>query len=316
MGAAAGSYAYIQSQQQKAAAAKAAAAALAAKNKAAAAKAAASAAAAAAAARKVTASPNPHNIQFNLPPISQSLPLNVNYGADVGQGSATRHDAGRRAAMWFFSQSGSAQTAPKGSSKSSAVAANGDSNYQYGFQWLWNPVSLGTSVSMNSSVIPSAQDATANQAGLFVGLEQVTVSARINRVNDMAMIRGKATNLEQYYGDTYPTSGAAKETIASQISMLEQKGTMADLEYIYRMSNGLKDGNGKIQTNALGIQTADTAFLSPTAVVLRIGKGPLVYVGWLETMIVAHTMFTWDMIPIDTTIDFTINTFATTTLGA
>ena len=80
------------------------------------------------------------------------------------------------------------------------------------------------------------------------------------------------------------------------------------------MCNGYKDGNGVPNTNALGIVTADTAFLAPTPVVLRIGKGPLAYVGWLNSITVAHTMFTWDMIPIDTKVDFSLQTFATTSL--
>jgi hypothetical protein len=45
-----------------------------------------------------------------------------------------------------------------------------------------------------------------------------------------------------------------------------------------------------------------------------VGKGALAYVGWLNSITITHTMFTWDMIPIDTTVLFTIATFATTSL--
>lgn len=271
--------------------------------------------------KSTTGSLNPVGIDFNLPPIAQALPvMYTDQGLSV---SNKKIDDGRRAAMWFFDVAGnslptkaSGTTATAGSTFANVTTVDKSTagNYAYGFQWLWNPESVGSTVSINPDVVPSPMDGTANLSGLFGGMESVTISARINRITDMAMIRGGATNLNASYTGSYPGAVKTAPDVSAKIAEIKAKGTMADLEYIYRMCNGYKDGNGVPNTNALGIVTADTAFLSPTPVVLRVGKGPLVYVGWLNSIVVAHTMFTWDMIPIDTRVDFSLQTFATTSL--
>lgn len=277
-----------------------------------------------------TGSKNPVGIEFNLPPNKNSLPLMLSkQGLPIGDSSAGKIPASRRSAMWFFDVAGvnglghaKDAKATAGSTfmgATSAAKADGSvdagflQNFSYGFQWLWNPDKVGSKVEVNPEVVPSPMDGTANLSGLFSGMESVTVSARINRVVDMAMIRGKVPNLSSYYMDNYPGAKIPKD-ISAQLKMLEERGTMADLEYIYRMCNGLNDGKGKANTNALGVVTSDTAFLSPTPVVLKIGTGALSYVGWLNSITISHTMFTWDMIPIDTTIDLQLSTFATTSL--
>ena len=254
----------------------------------------------------LTKSPNPVGITFNLPPCSASLPLTIGkQGLPIGDKTANIPDTTRLSSMWFLDQAGAGQAATKNSGAVKPSAPN--SNFAYGFQWLWNPDKVATSVQQNSNVVPNQMDATSPQNGLFPGLEQVTVSARVNRIVDMAMIRGGQNMSYSYY-----TKGRYVGDIDKQIKLLSEKGTMADIEHIFRMCNGVNDGAGKPHTNVFGIQTADTAYLTPTTVALKIGNGPLIYSGWLASMTIAHTMFTWDMVPIDTTIDFTINTFSTT----
>jgi hypothetical protein len=259
---------------------------------------------------KIMRSANAKGIQFNLPPCDTSLPLSIGeQGLLTGGGKANKPDMTRLSAMWFLNQTGASLPATKGATSGQKAGA-ADTNFNYGFQWLWNPQQVGSSVQQNTTVVANPMDATSAQNGLFPGLETVTVQARINRVVDMAIIRGGGTPV-------YTTSGGRSYGLRGpQLKLLTEKGTMADIEHIYRMCNGVLDGAGKPHTNVFGIETSDTAYLTPTTIALKIGTGPLVYSGWLQAMTIAHTMFTWDMVPIDTTIDFTINTFALTAFAS
>jgi hypothetical protein len=65
--------------------------------------------------------------------------------------------------------------------------------------------------------------------------------------------------------------------------------------------------------NGRGIITADIGFLMPT--LLNIDVGPLSYIGYVTSMSVNHTMFTQDMIPIQSTVNISLNLLATAGLA-
>jgi hypothetical protein len=81
---------------------------------------------------------------------------------------------------------------------------------QMGFQFLWNPDSFGTAVSLNPDVTPSMQDRFVGVAGAFPGQETITLNLEINRINDFACFaKLKSTNnyndtYKQYYKNAYP----------------------------------------------------------------------------------------------------------------
>ena len=290
--------------------------------------AAAKASAAAAASISLAAKANtPYNIQFNLPPHKWSLPVdptNLGYNK-TKQTSASFNHGLRRAAMWFYDAPPAGDTAPSSAqgliSTSNAVAAK-DKNL-FGFQFLWNPTTLSNSISYNPAMVPSSADGFAQYSSLFTGMESMQVTAQINRVMDFAAFKANpgmslSEMASSYAAYKNPQSKSKAETTEQQISDLLKRGTMADVEYIYRMVNGIGNASIPTFTNVLGRQTADLAFLAPTAIAIKFGPNPdsLSYVGWLTQVDVQHLQFTEDMIPLDTTVTISISAFSRTTLAS
>jgi hypothetical protein len=232
------------------------------------------------------------------------------------------------------------------------TAAPAVTNYDYdwGFQFLWNPTSIQTSQQLNNNVTPSAADAFSGLAGLFNAIESISFTIVLDRVNDFACAAGlnilnnlgtsptsgsylgfipnnvstaDLTALTQYYKDGAVSIARPDnpELFTEQIQNLLKLGTMADLEYIYKMVNGSGAAAGggadaTYWTNALGKKTADVAFLRATPIAIQFGPSihNLSYVGYITSLSVNHTMFTQDMIPLHTEVSVTMNGFSKTTL--
>jgi hypothetical protein len=282
----------------------------------------------------------PNQMKFNLPPHQWSLPINpANLNTSNYVNSNSVDHSKRRAIMWYY---GGADTTDAGillgantAGSTASQTAVGDvykttpqDNY-WGFQFLWNPQAFQTVLTRNSNVVPSLLDKHASLNGLFTAMESIQFTITIDRVNDFAFLKGlfsyystTASSLNitknilsdiasKYYTNGYPSTPNPKEDPADQLKDLMTMGTMADVEYIYKMING-SGQKGKVWANGLGRQTADLAFLSPTAIALKLGPNPdsLSYVGWIESLNVNHTMFTEDMIPIHTEVTVTFNGFS------
>jgi len=223
-------------------------------------------------------------------------------------------------------------------------------DYDWGFQFLWNPTSIQTGQQLNSNVTPSPADAYAGLAGLFNAIESVSFTIVLDRVNDFACAaglkilnqQGTSSTTGSYIGFTpnnlsksalkdltqYYKDGAVSiarpdnpELFTDQIQNLLKLGTMADLEYFYRMINGsgAVAGGGlsaTYWTNALGKKTADVAFLRPTPVAIQFGPSihNLSYVGYINSLSVNHTIFTQDMVPLHTEVTVSMTGFSKTTL--
>jgi hypothetical protein len=237
---------------------------------------------------------------------------------------------------------------PNAPSTDSGTPATTAYDYNWGFQFLWNPTSIQTSQQRNSNVTPSPSDAFAGLAGLFTAMESISFTIVIDRVNDFACAAGlnsltdlgsidgtyigftpsaiaksKLNSLLRYYKGG--AVGYAKpdnpEDMGAQIQDLLKLGTMADIEYIYRMLNGSgaagsAGASSTFWTNSLGKKTADVAFLQPTPIAIQFGPGihNLSYVGYIDSMSVNHTIFTQDMIPLHTEIQVSMYGFSKTTL--
>lgn len=299
-------------------------------------------------AKEIPASYTASDVKFNLPPHKWSLPVNPNkLSSNINQPRVTQHSI-RRARMWCFgptdlaamestvksaTSSGSAMEQrwlieQVGKSQSTKLASF---DTAWGFQFLWNPEKLNNALSRNSNFTPSAADKTAQFYSLFTAMEAMTFTITIDRVNDFAAIKGLTQNLgsnnnlnatwqsivNQYYaGNGYPSTPKNPENPVDQLKTLMKLGTMADIEYIYKMING-EGMNGEVRKNALGRKTADIGFLSPTAIAVQFGPNvdSLSYVGWIDGLSITHTMFTEDMIPIHSEVSVNFVAFARTTLG-
>ena len=259
--------------------------------------------------------------QFNLPPHKWSLPLDVN-NLDVLPGktrtsfSNNNWGAGgkeRRGKIWRYTDlspfqptytptGGGPQTRQNIKNKSKAQkeaerleyeqrklnkqVENARKDNLYGFQFLWNPTEYATSTAVSENVVPAATDAL-SFFNMFQGTGTVNFSLQINRVNDFACFGNRVgIDFTRFYGSSYTSTG---DRIAL-INDLKRRGTLADIEFLYKTING-----GFIK-NAANIDTSDIGIIVPT--IVRIDIGPYAQIGVVNNISVAHKMFTQTMIPI------------------
>jgi hypothetical protein len=79
-----------------------------------------------------------------------------------------------------------------------------------------------------------------------------------------------------------------------KVQDLANRGTLADIEYLYKTVNGP-------DWYRLGQETSDIGFLMMTLVEIEIG--PSRYLGYLNSLNINHTYFTPNMIPLRSTLD-------------
>jgi len=275
----------------------------------------------------------PTTMQFNLPPHAWSLPLNPSKtDTSIYKGNVVDNST-RRAIMWYYADATGVSTngilTPSNTTSKSTTTGtttSSDTNTHWGFQFLWNPQQFSSVLTRNANVVPSALDAHAALSGLFTAMEAIQLTIVIDRVNDFACFKSSyspyAASPASTFADYYNAGGTAGklQDIPTLIDDLMKKGTMADIEFIYKMINGSgrmdSSGADLVWVNALNRKTADLSFLSPTAIALQLGPNPdsLSYVGWIESLNINHTMFTEDMIPIHSEITLNFNAFSRVSL--
>ena len=271
--------------------------------------------------------------RFNLPPHQWSLPIRPSTVNQEMVGINAFEDADfhatRRGIIYFWGDSTSINvnsTTSSGNSGSSVQGTTASTNQSYssidrnyGFQFLWNPESISTSVAMNLDVTPSAADRLRATTGFFPAQEQLSLSIVLDRTNDFACIMagGKGNQTPSFYLDYYKHGYPDQKNDITQDQKIEDLmnlGTMADLEYLYKAINGSGAGSSpdkNVWTNPLGKKTADIGYLAPMLLAFQLGAPPyaLSYVGYINNIAVSHTAFTETMIPIRTNVDLSINCF-------
>ena len=287
--------------------------------------------------KEVEGEKNPKDYKWNLPPHSWSLPVRPmtlepdittgvsTYTFEDGTPSAEFHNL-RRGRLWFFggaeeistydedgnvtdygAKAGATSDPTKGGEDAQLVAAD----RKYGFQFLWNPSAVSTSVSRNDNVTPSSADRLKSVVGAFPGQETVQFNIVIDRVNDFACLKTENSKTDmskfsKYYKTGYP---GETEPFDTKIKNLMAQGTMADLEYLFKAINGGSDQ----WVTLLGKRTAAIGFLMPTLLGLVLGPSStnnLSYVGWLTGLSMQHEMFTEQMVPLRTTVSINMECFA------
>jgi len=284
-------------------------------------------------AKKQSGVPTPTDYRWNLPPHEWSLPLSPStiepFAGNNVKTSDSFHGL-RRGRIWFWGgaseitqldDKGEAvtvgATAAQGLKSSGVQTGSGgalsQTDNKYGFQFLWNPSSISTSVARNMDITPSPADTLKVVAGAFPGQETVSFTIQLDRVNDFACLKalGNPGLYDKYYKSFYPASN--NEGISKKINDLLARGTMADLEYLFKAING-----GYAWKNLLGKETANIGFLMPTLLGMQIGPDldSLNYVGWLTTIGIQHTDFTQNMIPLRTTVSINMECFAGSAITA
>lgn len=270
----------------------------------------------------------PINYNFNLPPHDWSLPVRpTNVDPDiVGYNNSASFHGLRRGRLWYWA----------GTNNTGEVSGAGTPlnlvDTAYGFQFLWNPTSITTSVARNMNITPSSADALRVVSGVFPGQETVSLNIVLDRTNDFACIRAEAQNavldiatgatqgaspitnnlssFSRHYNSLYPGANTG-QNMGDQIAKLMAQGTMADLEYLFKAING--SGNGNLEwTTLLGKKTANVGYLAPTLLGIQLGPSldNLSYVGWASNISINHTAFTETMVPIRTEVSISIQCFS------
>lgn len=265
----------------------------------------------------------PLNYRWNLPPHKWSLPvtpklMHPDLYADPNNSALGMVDERyRRARIWWYANTKNTYNSNvKGNPKNQADG----NDRKYGFQFLWNPETFSTSVSLNTEVTPNPADRFVGVAGAFPSGETISFTVRVDRTNDFACLRNlmkkdysKSLNLVSSAADNplfeqmaefYSTgfSLVNGETMGAKIKELMELGTLADVEYIYKAVNG---PNWK---SISGRKTSDIGYLAAT--LLRVDVGPSSYVGYINGLTVTHLAFSQDMTPIRTDVQISMNLMA------
>jgi hypothetical protein len=185
---------------------------------------------------------------------------------------------------------------------------------------------------------PNVNDQWVGAAGLFPATEQFSVAIRVDRTNDFAKAGAKFSRPTQINETKNPadndfidkallddlvndykvkggfSSSMSKEEIKENLKDLFQRGTLADIEFLFRAINGKGPSSTSDWISPRGIKTADIGYLSPT--LLHIDIGPLSYIGWVTNLTVNHIAFTQDMIPMRTDVTMSFNTLSTAGIGS
>ena len=170
----------------------------------------------------------------------------------------------------------------------------------YGFKFLYNPkevaMTWGIMDQMDPEFVASGQDAfSAISAGLMASTVSITIL--LNRIEDDNYLNDNGTfrNGINPYPITIPLEDRKD---------IWEKGTMYDLEYLFRTLNGPR---AKF-TSALNGSTSDRGWLRPSIVELHLGSR-MHYRVRVQNLQVAHTIFNERMVPILTSVKLDVGRF-------
>lgn len=162
----------------------------------------------------------------------------------------------------------------------------------YGFKFLYNPTEVNMGWGMLEGVDPNVirSGAAGNLAPISgVGLSTIDFTLLLNRIGDMDFLdeNGLAP------GENNPYSGVNTLSRVEDLKTIYKKGTMYDLEYLFRVING----PNAIHQTILNGKSADWGFLIGSQIELFLGDG-LRYLVRLNGINVSHTIFNDRMVPV------------------
>ena len=259
-------------------------------------------------------------------------------------------DTYRRGRLWW--RQNAAVAIQTGSTKENSEnrkvenLESGEHGRKFGFQFMWNPDAIQTQVAVQMDAVPNVNDMFLNLVAAFPATQSIAFNIRLDRTNDFACAQARferpglstpkpdttsrpdavydsalfaRQQLRQEtvrdFGQYYLLAGAFQQSstqLEEKLMDLFTRGTLADIEFLYKTING--DGAGEMKwTNRRGIQTADIGYLMPT--LLNIDIGPLSYQGYVNSLSVTHTSFTPDMVPIRSDLSISLQVLATSGLA-
>jgi len=161
----------------------------------------------------------------------------------------------------------------------------------YGFKFLYNPneVSMGWGIAegFNPEVIQSGADGGFGTIGAGLFQSTVDFTLLLNRIGDMSYL--DSNGLVNPAINPYPNNF----NTAEDLQLIYKKGTMYDLEYLFRTLNG----PSAIYDSGLNGKTADRGYLTGAMVELHLGDG-LRYQVRVGNISISHTLFNDRMVPL------------------
>ena len=203
----------------------------------------------------------------------------------------------------------------------------------YGFKFLYNPTTVGMAWGSMASMSPDFEAAGQDKFNpIMAGLASSTIafSLLINRIEDMNVLtttgfKGLGNSLDQLTGETLALTEMLK-TLNTDVNVngpynsiidptdlgeLYNRGTMYDLEYLFRTINGPH----AVFKSSLNGTTADKGWIRPQVVELHLGNA-LRYRGRITDLSVNHAVFDARMVPVLSTVNITFARFPDFTLPA
>jgi hypothetical protein len=167
-----------------------------------------------------------------------------------------------------------------------SVGTRNDSDkVRWGFRFLYNPEKIITNTGAYDQVTFNTGDAASLiLSGVNQNFQTHTIPILINRIPDVqAGKTGESTNLRKE--DYEPLQGMRGE----DLNKLVEQGTMWDLEFLFRVCNGIWN------THDLG-DTGNLGMLQPNPSYLILGPG-IKHYGFVQAVEYQHTRFSGDMVP-------------------
>lgn len=190
-----------------------------------------------------------------------------------------------------FAENAVTTQAEKDAIKKSGVKFN---DTPYGFRFLYNPTDVSMAWGIVDAFSPQYAASGANgMTGVAAGLMKGTIAFTLilNRIEDMGIIFPDGSYAQTDGG--WPIDPDITET-----KMIYKKGTMYDIEYLFRAMNGFY---ADYKSGLNGI-TADKGWLQPIPMELHLGAG-LRYLVRVSSLDLKHMMFNERMVPILTTVN-------------
>ena len=193
-----------------------------------------------------------------------------------------------------------------------ASAAYKSGEYRYGFRFLYNPSSIDFSTPLTTEYSPKALN-NSSESQMMAPTGRLSLELMLNRIPDVTIPTGD-----------YDIPG---KNDGQDIKDIRQRGTMYDIDYLYRSANGIwmmpdaieatskrdekkkKGDKKKKEPDYVGqgkgwpYESGDIGMLLPTSMWLSIGKS-MRYYGWIESISYTHELFSSDMVPILTRVAF------------
>jgi Lysozyme like domain len=159
---------------------------------------------------------------------------------------------------------------------------------RYGFRFLYNPTTLSGTVNVGTDFIP---DPTSSIGGMLqTGIEQIQITQLL--INRMPEVQGRAQ----------PEDYAPLKVTGAEMKEMRERGTHYDIEFLYRVANGVHYTDSRQLTGDIGI-------LLPNPCELHLG--PYRSRGALFTVSVTDQMYSADMVPMLSYVNITFSRYLT-----